>query len=56
MTKNLLIIISISTSIFAQNMNDFAKEQMDGFKKEKSKFSTYKDNTYKEFKIGRAHV
>lgn len=49
MTKNLLIIISISTSIFAQNMNDFAKEQMDGFKKEKSKFSTYKDNTYKEF-------
>lgn len=49
MFKKFTIIFLTATLLVAQSANDFAKEQMQGFQKEKSKFDMFKKDTNREF-------
>ncbi len=49
MIKNLVIVSSITLSLFAQNINDFNKEQMKSFSKNATDFKTYKKSVKSEF-------
>ncbi|MDD5156786.1 murein transglycosylase domain-containing protein [Sulfurimonas sp.] len=49
MIKKIIIISSTVTLLSAQSADDFAREQMQGFQKENSKFDTFKKETNREF-------
>ena len=49
MIKKIIIISSIATLLGAQSADDFAREQMQDFQKENSKFDTFKKDINREF-------
>lgn len=49
MFKNLLVVASLASTLFAQSAQDFKNQQMQGFNTEKEQFGIYKKSQEEEF-------